>query len=77
MKNDRAAQAVKDACQLYDMEEDSIVTELKVLHPSYALPNSNVIAMLTCLKVNDVDTVFPKLTKLFKICYIASDSCTS
>ena len=63
--------------RFYDMEEDSIVTELKLAHSSYALSTSNVQAMLTCLKENDVDRhSVPKADKTSQnICYIASDNC--
>ncbi|CAB1445280.1 unnamed protein product, partial [Pleuronectes platessa] len=41
MTNDRVARSVKDVCRFYDVEEENVVTELKVFHSSYALPPSN------------------------------------
>ena len=48
MTNVRAAQPfMDDVYQFCDMKEDSIVTELRVVHSYYALPTSNAQAMLT------------------------------
>lgn len=48
MTNVRAAQPfMDDVCQFCDIKEDSIVTELRVVHSYYALPTSHAQAMLT------------------------------
>ena len=66
MTDNGVARSVKDVCRFYDVEEENVVTELKVFHSSYALPPSNVKAVLKCLKDNDVQSVFPGLTLLLK-----------
>lgn len=53
-------------CQFYDVEEENLITELKVFQSSYALPSNNVTAALKCLEGNDVESVFPRLTMLLK-----------
>ena len=64
--DDKAAASVKHMCQFYDVDEENLITELKVFHSSYALPPNNVAAALKCLGENDVASVFPSLTMLLK-----------
>ncbi|KAK0135048.1 hypothetical protein N1851_029137 [Merluccius polli] len=62
MTNDRDALSIRDVCQFYVEEEH--VTKLKVFHSSYALPSSNIKAVLRCLKDNDVDMIWFSLIRL-------------
>ena len=53
-------------CEFYDVDEENLITELKVFHASYVLHSNNVTAALKCLGENDVESVFPSLTMLLK-----------
>lgn len=53
--------------KFYWIEEEKILTELKVFHASYSFPKGNVQEMLKCLKDNDIESVFSSLSQLLKI----------
>ena len=57
--DDKAAASVKHMCEFYDVDEENLITELKVFHASYLLHSNNVKAALKCLGENDVESVFP------------------
>lgn len=65
--DDKAAASINNMCQFYDVEEENIITELKVFHSSYALLSNNITAALKCLGENDVESVFPSVTMLLKM----------
>lgn len=68
-RNTRTSQTQKGKhmCQFYDVDEENLITELKVFHSSYALPSNNVTAALKCLGENDVESFFLSLTMLLKM----------
>ncbi len=63
-----AHQAVKKLCHFYNIEEeDKLLTELKVFHTSYSCPPPvNVSSILSAVKVNNAQLVFPNMTELLK-----------
>lgn len=63
-----AHQAVKKLCHFYNIEEeDKLLTELKVFHTSYSCPPPvNVSSVLSAVKENNAQLVFPNMTELLK-----------
>lgn len=73
MTNERVSLSVSDVCQFYDVEEENVVTELKVFHSSYALSSSNVKAVLRCLKDNEVESGYADYASQ-NMCYNPNDN---
>lgn len=74
MTNDGVSLSVKDVCHFYDVEEENVVTKLKVFHSSYALPSSNARVVLSCLKDNNVESDYADDVPQ-SLCYNPDDSC--
>ncbi|XP_027893409.1 uncharacterized protein LOC114156961 [Xiphophorus couchianus] len=64
----KALQALKMLCQFYEIDDqEKLKTELKVFHNSYLEFSSySVSSMLSVIKENNADLVFPNLTGLLK-----------